>query len=55
MGACRLATAHALSLDVRLSPPGFGSLDSDFAAPSMATLVVIRLLEGMDSPESPAS
>jgi len=37
----RHGAAHALSSDVRLGPPGLGSLHVRFAAPSMAALAPI--------------
>jgi len=43
--------AQTLSLDVRLSPPGFGSLRVRFAFAILAALAPISPLEGMGSPE----
>ena len=46
-------TAQTLSLDVRLGPPGLGSLRVRFAFAILAALAPISPLEGMGSPEPP--
>ena len=49
----RLVTAQTLSLDVRLGPPGLGSLRVRFAFGIHACARSPSPLEGMGSPEPP--
>ncbi|MFM8377840.1 MAG: hypothetical protein ACKOB1_00785, partial [Planctomycetia bacterium] len=49
----RLVTAHALSLDVRLGPPGLGSLRVRFAFAIHGCARSHSPLKGMGSPEPP--